>query len=162
MWSRLLSPNQVFVRTIDDDSQSEVTSFKVLPEGQALKLLLQKEPVKIKACSCSVMSSHSDISCVKGTTDSATLISHSLTGFQMIEKQLTWLAGAGEVASFTTLSDVCAGAIVATRSTMAGVELLAKDSSVAVLALAEEGALKVRNGRISEKCKFNSNENHIF
>lgn len=45
---------------------------------------------------------------------------------------------------------------------MAGVELLAKDSRVAVLALAEEGALKVRNGRISEKCKFNSNENHIF
>ena len=53
----------------------------------------------------------------------------------------TWRAGAGEVASFTPLSHVGAGAIVATRPVVAGVELLAEYSGVAVLTLAEESAL---------------------
>ncbi len=53
----------------------------------------------------------------------------------------TWRAGACEVASFTPLSDVGAGAVVATRSVVAGIEFLAEDSRVAVLTLAIESAL---------------------
>lgn len=54
----------------------------------------------------------------------------------------TWRACAGEVASFTPLPDVAAGAVVATRSAVARVKLLTEDSGVAVLALAKEGALQ--------------------
>lgn len=57
----------------------------------------------------------------------------------------TWRAGAREVASFTSLPDVGAGAIVATRSVVAGIELLAEDSGVAVLTLAKESALQKHN-----------------
>lgn len=53
----------------------------------------------------------------------------------------TWRAGACEVASFTPLSNVAAGAVVATGSVVAGVEFLAEDPSVAVLTLAKESAL---------------------
>lgn len=54
----------------------------------------------------------------------------------------TWLTGAREVASFTPLPDVSAGAVVATRSVVAGVIFLTKNPGVAIFALAEEGALQ--------------------
>lgn len=54
----------------------------------------------------------------------------------------TWWAGACEVASFTSLSNISAGAVVATRSVVAGVEFLTEDSSVAILTLAKESALQ--------------------
>lgn len=52
------------------------------------------------------------------------------------------MTGAREVASFTPLPDVSAGAVVATRSVVAGVIFLTKNPGVAVFALAEEGALQ--------------------
>lgn len=60
----------------------------------------------------------------------------------------TCRAAACEVASFAPLSDIGAGAVVATRSVVTGVKLLAEDPSVAVLALAEEGALRNVNKRM--------------
>lgn len=69
-------------------------------------------------------------------------------GDAVIDQQLatlsfiTWLTGAREVASFTPLPDVSAGAVVATRSVVAGVIFLTKNPGVAVFALAEEGALR--------------------
>lgn len=54
----------------------------------------------------------------------------------------TWGASACEVASLSPLSDIGACAIVATRSAVAGVKLLTEDASVAVIAVAEESALK--------------------
>lgn len=57
----------------------------------------------------------------------------------------TWLAGAREVFPFSPLPDVSAGAVVAAGSAVAGVELLAENPSEAVLTLAEEGALQVKD-----------------
>lgn len=57
----------------------------------------------------------------------------------------TWWAGACEIASFTPLSHISAGAIVATRSVVAGIEFLTKDSCVAILTLAKESALQKQN-----------------
>lgn len=54
----------------------------------------------------------------------------------------TWRACACEVASFTPLPDIAAGAVIVTRSAVARVKLLTEDSSVAVLTLAKEGALQ--------------------
>lgn len=55
----------------------------------------------------------------------------------------TWLAGTREVLSLATLSDVRAGAVVSTRTVVAGVELFTKNSSVAVFTLTVESALQV-------------------
>lgn len=60
------------------------------------------------------------------------------------EHKPTWLTGAREIVPFSSLSDVSTGAVVAARSAVAGVKLLTKNPSEAVLALAEEGALQVR------------------
>lgn len=54
----------------------------------------------------------------------------------------TWGAGAGEVASLAPLPHVGAGGVVSARPVVAGVELLAEDPSVAVVAVAEESALR--------------------
>lgn len=55
---------------------------------------------------------------------------------------IAWGASACEVASLSPLSDIGACAIVATRSAVAGVKLLTEDASVAVIAVAEESALR--------------------
>lgn len=54
---------------------------------------------------------------------------------------VTWGTDAGEVTSLCALPHVAAGAVVTTRSVVAGIQLLTENTSVAVIAVTEEGAL---------------------
>lgn len=74
----------------------------------------------------------------------------------------TWRAAACEVMSFTPLSNISAGAVVATRSVVTGIKFLAEDSGVAVFTLAEESALQNFTRQINEPCKIIQEHNNAI
>lgn len=65
----------------------------------------------------------------------------------------TWWAAACEVMAFIPLSNVGAGAVVATGSAVAGIKFFTEDPRVAIFTLTEESALQSTNANFTCQIK---------